>query len=285
MNECVNVWMDWWMDEWMDDRMDEWMADYRLTDEWMNEWMDEWMNGWTNWWAFPLLLFRPWSSCSSVVPTSKPRTTTANRRCTWWRGVAGSAAWLGFSPRARMSILGAMPAQHRCTQQLRWVQRVHVNTAEIRFSAVRSPRFWVSSYSTKWRIQGSFHSSSSRSSRLVYTHDVSTSTSTSISHVWTGTIHAQAQARVPFSCLCLRFPGSHVAYACACAYVWYWDLQKFNSLMNLSPHKLCTRKTEVALEIKFHRDLLWVLTVGSVTSRWLGKVSLRSFRRNEGRTR
>ena len=36
-------------------------------------------------------------------------------------------------------------------------------TAEIRFSAIRSPRFWVSGYCTKWRIQGSFHSSSSRS--------------------------------------------------------------------------------------------------------------------------
>ena len=29
-----------------------------------------------------------------------------------------------------------------------------VDTAEIRFSAVRSPRIWVSGYCTKWRIQG-----------------------------------------------------------------------------------------------------------------------------------
>ena len=30
------------------------------------------------------------------------------------------------------------------------------DTAEIRFFAVRSPRFWVSGYCTKWRIQGQF---------------------------------------------------------------------------------------------------------------------------------
>ena len=30
------------------------------------------------------------------------------------------------------------------------------DTAEIRFPAVRSPRFWVSGYCTKWRIQGQF---------------------------------------------------------------------------------------------------------------------------------
>ena len=37
-----------------------------------------------------------------------------------------------------------------------------LDTAEISFFAVRSPRFWVSGYCTKWRIQGSFHSSYSR---------------------------------------------------------------------------------------------------------------------------
>ena len=37
------------------------------------------------------------------------------------------------------------------------------DTAEVRFSAVRSPQFWVSGHRTKWRIQGSFHRSSSRS--------------------------------------------------------------------------------------------------------------------------
>ena len=36
------------------------------------------------------------------------------------------------------------------------------DTAEIRFFAVRSPRFGVSGWCTKWRIQGSFHSSYSR---------------------------------------------------------------------------------------------------------------------------
>ena len=38
-------------------------------------------------------------------------------------------------------------------------------TAELRFSVVRSPWFWVSGYCTKWRIQGQFSycSSSSRS--------------------------------------------------------------------------------------------------------------------------
>ena len=35
--------------------------------------------------------------------------------------------------------------------------------AEIRFSAIRSPRIWVSGYCTKWQIQGSSHSWSSRS--------------------------------------------------------------------------------------------------------------------------
>ena len=37
------------------------------------------------------------------------------------------------------------------------------NTVDIRFSTVRSSRFWVSGYCTKWRIQDSFDSSSSRS--------------------------------------------------------------------------------------------------------------------------
>ena len=36
-------------------------------------------------------------------------------------------------------------------------------TAEIHFSAVRAPWFWVSAYCTRWRIQASFRSSSSRS--------------------------------------------------------------------------------------------------------------------------
>ena len=36
-------------------------------------------------------------------------------------------------------------------------------TVEIRFSAMRSPRFWVSGYCTKWRIQANFDSSYSHS--------------------------------------------------------------------------------------------------------------------------
>ena len=40
-----------------------------------------------------------------------------------------------------------------------WRQHASTDTAEIRFFAVRSPPFWVSGYCTKWRIQGSFHSS------------------------------------------------------------------------------------------------------------------------------
>ena len=39
-----------------------------------------------------------------------------------------------------------------------WVREKSLGTrmAEIRFLAMRSPRFWVSGYCTKWRIQGSF---------------------------------------------------------------------------------------------------------------------------------
>ena len=51
-------------------------------------------------------------------------------------------------------------------RRLRWVDaHPHPNwhRANTLFSAVRSPRFWVSGYCTKWRIQGSFDSSSSRS--------------------------------------------------------------------------------------------------------------------------
>ena len=46
----------------------------------------------------------------------------------------------------------------RCLHGTHWA-----DTAEIRFSAVRSPRFSVSGYCTKWRIQGSFQSSYLRS--------------------------------------------------------------------------------------------------------------------------
>ena len=71
-------------------------------------------------------------------------------------------------------------------------------------SAVRSPRFSVSGYGTKWRIQGCFDSSYSRS------FNVKTWPRNSI----------------------LRL----VTYRYVC-----W--------MHLSQHKLCTRKTELALEV------------------------------------
>ena len=49
-------------------------------------------------------------------------------------------------------------------QELFLSQNGWTETAEIRrFSAVRSPRFWVSGYSTTRRIRSSIHSSSSRS--------------------------------------------------------------------------------------------------------------------------
>ena len=38
-----------------------------------------------------------------------------------------------------------------------------MDTAEIGFFAERSPRFWVSGYCTKWRIQDSFYTTNSRS--------------------------------------------------------------------------------------------------------------------------
>ena len=62
----------------------------------------------------------------------------------------------------RVFILVGVLAPNRATFCQPWNQHIP-DTAEIRFSVVRSPRFWVSGYWTKWRIQGSFDSSYSRS--------------------------------------------------------------------------------------------------------------------------
>ena len=66
--------------------------------------------------------------------------------------------------------LGCQPAGPYCHHQghsgwwtVACADVASADTAEIRFSVVRWTRFWVSGYCTKWRIQGSFHSSYSRS--------------------------------------------------------------------------------------------------------------------------
>ena len=81
----------------------------------------------------------------------------------------------------------------------------HRNT---RFSAVRYPRFLVIGYSTRWRIQGSFRSSSSR------------------------LLPVQTQPKTQYRASI--FTDRLVQY--------------------IGQPKLCTRKTELALQMKSHRD-------------------------------
>ena len=90
-----------------------------------------------------------------------------------------------------------------------------LDTVEIRFFCVRSPRFWVSGYCTKWRIQSSFDSSYSRLLN----------------------VKSQHLPTKPIRSL---------------------DTFRYVRSMHLLQHKLCTRKTELALEVKFYIKYHWV---------------------------
>ena len=138
---------------------------------------------------FPLLLtIRPWvRGCSKLVPRAirsirNPRTAlgTRSRALATTESVRKANGTLPtltcaklplFSDRCSVQVISAAAlhqglwfGEQKSSKRKRY-QALTVfvrgtmaqdNTAELRFSVVRSPRFWVSGYCTKWRIQGQF---------------------------------------------------------------------------------------------------------------------------------
>ena len=81
----------------------------------------------------------------------------------WTLRLASRTGLSRFLSRTLLQCLGLRTAARYMFPPSVYCKEPHSkDTAEMRFFAVRSPRLWVSGYITKWRIQGSFHSSYSR---------------------------------------------------------------------------------------------------------------------------